>query len=182
MKGTAPRGRTPEEDRRRRAELLGSVKERAENVIVVDLLRNDVSRIARVGSVTADRLCVAEPYATVWQLTSDVAGVVPASTPLTEVFRALFPCGSVTGAPKPRAMEIIRAVEPRARGVYCGAIGWVAPPSEPVRAQFSVAIRTAVVDRSSGTAVYGTGGGITWGSDPDAELAELLTKASILPG
>jgi para-aminobenzoate synthetase/4-amino-4-deoxychorismate lyase len=79
-------------------------------------------------------------------------------------------------------MEIIRAVEPRARGVYCGAIGWVAPPSEPVRAQFSVAIRTAVVDRSSGTAVYGTGGGITWGSDPDAELAELLTKASILPG
>ena len=182
MKGTAARGGRPEDDRRRRTELLTSVKERAENVIIVDLLRNDVSRIARVGTVTADRLCVAEPYGTVWQLTSDISGVVPATTPLTDVFRALFPCGSVTGAPKPRATEIIRAVEPRPRGVYCGAIGWVAPPTEPVRAQFSVAIRTAVADRRRGTAVYGTGGGITWGSDPDAELAELITKARILPG
>jgi para-aminobenzoate synthetase/4-amino-4-deoxychorismate lyase len=181
MKGTTPRGRTPVEDRAQVEALLRSPKERAENIIVVDLLRNDVSRIADVGTVTTPALCVPERYRTVWQLTSDVVGTVPPETPLVEVFRALFPSGSVTGAPKPRAMRIIRDLEDGPRGVYCGAVGWVAPPSEPVRATFSVAIRTVEVDRHAGVAVYGTGGGITWSSDPDAELAELVTKTRILP-
>jgi para-aminobenzoate synthetase/4-amino-4-deoxychorismate lyase len=101
---------------------------------------------------------------------------------LVDVFRALFPCGSVTGAPKARTMRLIRDVEPGPRGVYCGAIGWVAPPGSPVRARFSVAIRTAVVDRAARSAVFGAGGGITWDSDPAAERAELLTKAAILRG
>jgi len=180
MKGTAARGRTPAEDQERVEELLGSAKERAENVIVVDLLRNDVSRIADVGSVAVPALCVPERYETVWQLTSDVTGRVPTGTGLVEVFRALFPSGSVTGAPKRRTMQIIRALEDGPRGVYCGAIGLVAPPGAAFRARFSVAIRTLVVDRSTGSAVYGTGGGITWGSDPDAEHAELHAKATIL--
>jgi para-aminobenzoate synthetase/4-amino-4-deoxychorismate lyase len=180
MKGTAPRGRTPDEDAAARAALLASAKERAENVIVVDLLRNDVGRVATTGSVRADVLCRAERYETVWQLTSDVTGQVPAATPLVDVFRALFPCGSVTGAPKPRAMQIIREVERGPRGLYCGAVGWVAPPKAPVRATFSVAIRTAVVDRGTGEATYGAGGGITWSSDPAAELAEVRAKSEIL--
>lgn len=180
MKGTAPRGRTPEEDRQRLVELTSSPKERAENIIVVDLLRNDVGRIADLGTVTTPALCVPERYETVWQLTSDVVGRVPAGTPLVEVFRALFPSGSVTGAPKPRAMDIIRSVEATPRGVYCGAVGWVAPPGSDERAHFDVAIRTAVVDREAGTLVYGSGGGITWGSEPSAELAEVSTKATVL--
>ena len=180
MKGTAARGRTPAEDQERVEELLGSAKERAENVIVVDLLRNDVSRIADVGSVAVPALCVPERYETVWQLTSDVTGRVPTGTGLVEVFRALFPSGSVTGAPKRRTMQIIRALEDGPRGVYCGAIGLVAPPDAAFRARFSVAIRTLVVDRATDSAVYGTGGGITWGSDPDAEHAELHAKAAIL--
>ncbi len=180
MKGTAPRGRTPGEDAGRRAALLASSKERAENVIVVDLLRNDVGRVATTGTVRADVLCRAERYDTVWQLTSDVSGAVPPPTPLVDVFRALFPCGSVTGAPKPRAVEVLRGVENGPRGIYCGAVGWVAPPEAPVRATFSVAIRTAVVDRRTGEASYGAGGGITWSSDPEAELAEVRAKAAIL--
>ena len=180
MKGTAARGRTQREDLERVQELLHSVKERAENVIVVDLLRNDVSRVAAAGTVSVPVLCVPERYETVWQLTSDVTGRVPEGTSLLEVFRALFPCGSVTGAPKQRAMEIIREVENNPRGVYCGAIGLVAPPGAGPRAQFSVAIRTVAADRASGCAVYGTGGAITWASDPDEELAEVHDKAAIL--
>ncbi len=180
MKGTAARGRTSAEDQQRRHGLVVSAKERAENVIIVDLLRNDVGRIAAVGSVRVPALCVPERYETVWQLTSDVSGTLPAGVGLVDIFRALFPCGSVTGAPKPRTMQIIREVEGEPRGIYCGAIGLLAPPSAPLRARFNVAIRTMVLDRASGRAVYGTGGGITWGSDPDAELAELHTKAAIL--
>jgi len=143
-------------------------------------LRNDVSRIAAVGSVRVPALCVPERYETVWQLTSDVTGTLRTGVGLVDIFRALFPCGSGTGAPKPRTMQIIREVEDESRGVYCGAIGLLAPPGAPLRARFNVAIRTMVLDRARGHAVYGTGGGITWGSDPDAELAELHTKAEIL--
>ncbi len=180
MKGTTARGRTPTEDQQRRQALLDSVKERAENVIIVDLLRNDVGRIATVGSVAVPALCVAERYETLWQLTSDVTGTLRPGLGLLDIFRALFPSGSVTGAPKPRTMHLIRELEDAPRGVYCGAIGLLAPPGTPVRARFNVAIRTVAIDRANGHAVYGTGGGITWGSDPDAELAELHTKAEIL--
>jgi para-aminobenzoate synthetase/4-amino-4-deoxychorismate lyase len=180
MKGTAARGRTQAEDQERVQGLVNSAKERAENVIVVDLLRNDVSRVAAVGSVSVPVLCAPERYETVWQLTSDVTGKVPEGTSLVDVFRALFPSGSVTGAPKQRAMEIISDVENSPRGVYCGVIGMVAPPGAKLRAQFSVAIRTMVADRATGSAVYGTGGAITWASEPDTELAEVHAKAAIL--
>ena len=117
---------------------------------------------------------------TVLQLTSDVSARLRPGTGLVELFRALFPCGSVTGAPKASSMQVIASLEPTPRGVYCGAIGLVGPPGAPVRARFSVAIRTAVVDRASGDAVYGTGGGITWDSEPAAEHAEVLAKAAVL--
>ncbi|MBN1093022.1 aminodeoxychorismate synthase component I [Blastococcus sp. TML/M2B] len=180
MKGTARRGATPAEDDAARARLLGSDKERAENLMIVDLLRNDLGVVAEVGSVDVPALFRTERYGTVWQLTSDVTARPRADVGLVDVFRALFPSGSVTGAPKRRTMEIIRALEAEPRGVYCGAIGVVAPPGEAFRARFSVAIRTVTVERATGTAVYGTGGGITWSSDPDAEHAELLAKAAIL--
>ena len=182
MKGTAARGRTVDDDRRRGEELRGSAKERAENLMIVDLLRNDVSRIARVGSVDVPALFELEEYPTVWQLTSEITARTRADVGLVDVFRALFPCGSVTGAPKRASMQIICEQEPTPRGIYCGAIGLVAPPGAPFRARFGVAIRTAVVDRDRRTAVYGAGGGITWGSDPAAERAELLAKAAILRG
>ena len=180
MKGTAPRGRTPAEDAVLREQLLGSEKERAENLMIVDLLRNDLGRIAEVGSVDVPALFSSERYETVWQLTSDVTARPRPGTSLVDVFRALFPSGSVTGAPKDRSIELIRALEPRPRGVYCGAVGVVAPPGQAFRARFNVAIRTVTVDRATGVAEFGTGGGITWGSDPAAEHAELLAKAAIL--
>ncbi|MCZ2829308.1 aminodeoxychorismate synthase component I [Modestobacter sp. VKM Ac-2986] len=180
MKGTAPRGRTPAEDGERSRALLASDKERAENLMIVDLLRNDLGRVAEVGSVVVDELFTLERYPTVWQLTSQVSARTRPGTGLLELFGALFPCGSVTGAPKRRTMQLIDELEPTPRGVYCGAVGLVAPPTAPVRARFSVAIRTAVVDRSTGAAVYGAGGGITWGSQAAAERAELLAKAAVL--
>ncbi|WP_138758868.1 aminodeoxychorismate synthase component I [Modestobacter altitudinis] len=180
MKGTAPRGRTTAEDEEQRRALRASGKEQAENVMIVDLLRNDLGRVAEVGSVTVDELLAVERYPTVWQMTSQVSARIRPDVGLPELFGALFPCGSVTGAPKQRTMQLIRELEPTPRGVYCGAIGLVAPPGAPFRARFSVAIRTAVVDRASGAAVYGAGGGITWGSDPARERAELLAKAAVL--
>lgn len=180
MKGTRPRLGDPVDDAAQRSALESDPKERAENVIVVDLLRNDLARIARTGSVRVDRLCAAERYETVWQLTSDVSAEIDDDTSISDLFAALFPSGSVTGAPKPSTMRIITELEGRPRGVYCGAIGWVAPPGAPTRARFNVAIRTAVVDVPSGSAVYGAGCGITWPSDPDGELAELHAKTRIL--
>jgi len=167
MKGTAARGDTPVEDR-------------AENLMIVDLLRNDLSRVARIGGVAVPALFALERYPTVWQLTSEVTARIRDGIGLTDVFRALFPCGSVTGAPKAATMRLIRDLENGPRGIYCGAIGYLAPPPARVRARFSVAIRTALIDRATHTAVYGAGGGITWDSRPAAERAELLAKARIL--
>lgn len=180
MKGTAPRGATAAEDRENVARLRASAKERAENIMIVDLVRNDVARLAVTGGVAVDTLCRAERYETVHQLTSEVTARLRPDTELADVFRALFPCGSVTGAPKARTMELVRDLEPGPRGVYCGAVGVVAPTTEPLRARFSVAIRTLVADRDSGTAVYGTGGGITWDSRAEDEYAELEAKAALL--
>lgn len=182
MKGTAARGHTAADDAEQVRKLLGSDKERAENVMIVDLLRNDLGQVAEVGSVEVPALLTAERYPTVWQLTSTVTARTRAGTGLVEVFRALFPAGSVTGAPKRRTMALIGDLEHEPRGVYCGAIGVVAPPGHAFRARFNVAIRTVTVERATGAAVYGTGGGITWDSDPETEHAELLVKAAILPG
>ena len=180
MKGTAARGRTPDEDAAAADRLRSSAKERAENLMIVDLLRNDLGRVAVPGSVAARSLFAVEAYPTVWQLTSEVVARPRPGTTLLDVLRALFPSGSVTGAPKLRTMALIRELEPTPRGVYCGAIGFVGPPGSGVRARFSVPIRTAVVHRATGEAVYGAGGGIVWDSDPAAERAELLAKAAVL--
>jgi para-aminobenzoate synthetase/4-amino-4-deoxychorismate lyase len=180
MKGTAPRGRTTAEDAQQTHLLRTSAKERAENLMIVDLLRNDLGRIADVGSVRVDELFSLERYPTVWQMTSQVSARIQPGIGLLDLFRALFPCGSVTGAPKRRTMQLIDALEPSPRGIYCGAVGLVAPPTAPFRARFNVAIRTVVLDRPSGRAVYGAGGGITWDSDAGRERAELHAKAAVL--
>jgi para-aminobenzoate synthetase/4-amino-4-deoxychorismate lyase len=180
MKGTTPRGRTTAEDREQGHRLRSSSKEQAENLMIVDLLRNDLGRVAEVGSVVVDELFALERYPTVWQMTSGVSARVRPGIGLLDLFRALFPCGSVTGAPKRRTMQLIADLEPTPRGIYCGAVGLVAPPSAAFRARFNVAIRTVVVDRTTGEAVYGAGGGITWGSEAAAERAELHAKAAVL--
>ena len=181
MKGTIRRGRWPREDLRLAAELAGSEKDRAENLMIVDLLRNDLGRIADMGSVEVGRLFSPERYETLWQLTSDVTGRVPAGTTLREVFTALFPSGSVTGAPKVSTMEIIAELETEPRGVYCGAVGYVGPPVDGhLRAEFNVAIRTVTIDTERGVASYGVGGAITWDSSADGEFEEALLKAKLL--
>lgn len=181
MKGTAGRGRWPEEDEAIAAALVASEKERAENAMIVDLLRNDLGRIARPGSVGVTAMFEPERYETVWQLTSTVVAELFPRTPLIEPFRALFPSGSVTGAPKVAAMRYIAALEDSPRGVYCGAVGYLAPAGvgEPT-ANFNVGIRTVALDTDSGTAEYGVGGGITFDSSAAAEFHEVLAKAKIL--
>jgi para-aminobenzoate synthetase/4-amino-4-deoxychorismate lyase len=175
MKGTAARGMTTAEDRERRRALNESVKDRAENVMIADMVRNDLGRIAVPGTVVAEALYAIEKYRTVWQMTSTVSASTRA--PVADIFRAVFPSASVTGAPKVASMKLIAALEDSPRQVYTGAIGYIAPHR---RARFSVAIRTAVVDRKSGTGVYGVGGGIVWDSDAADEYQECLNKARVL--
>jgi para-aminobenzoate synthetase/4-amino-4-deoxychorismate lyase len=182
MKGTAPRGRWTEEDETKRRSLFASEKDRAENLMIVDLLRNDLGRIAEFGSVVVDELFTIEKYQTVWQMTSEVSATLRADADLEDVFAALFPCGSVTGAPKARSMEIIADLEEDHRGPYCGAVGFIPPGDGLEGASFNVAIRTAVVDESEGVARYSVGGGITWDSSIESEYEEALTKARVLTG
>jgi para-aminobenzoate synthetase / 4-amino-4-deoxychorismate lyase len=181
MKGTARRGRWPEEDERAARELVASGKDRAENAMIVDLLRNDMGRVSREGSVTWSDLFAAERFETVWQLTSTISSDLAPGTGLAEVFGGLFPSGSVTGAPKVRTMELIADLEDSPRGVYCGAVGYVAPGGDGgPRARFNVAIRTVTVDARTGTAEYGVGGGITWDSRAEHEYDETVAKAQVL--
>jgi len=175
MKGTRPRGRWPEEDRREAAALASSEKDKAENVMIVDLLRNDMGRISETGSVEVPRLFELERYDTVWQMTSTITSRTAASLPA--IFSALFPSGSVTGAPKIRTMQIIRELERLPRGVYCGAVGWCGPGR---RAEFNVAIRTVTIDLERGVATYPVGSGVTWASAPLDEYEECLIKARVL--
>jgi para-aminobenzoate synthetase / 4-amino-4-deoxychorismate lyase len=186
MKGTAPRGRWPEEDLLRAEELGSSPKERAENVMVVDLLRNDVGRVAVPGTVAVPELWQTERHPSLWQLTSTVTATTRPGIRLAEVFGAMFPCGSVTGAPKTSAMAAIAHLEASSRGVYCGAVGLLRPgsTSDPAStsptANFAVAIRTAVVDKAGARVEYGSGGGITWDSSPASEWEETLVKTRTL--
>lgn len=177
MKGTARRGRWPEEDEAMAKALAASPKERAENVMIADLLRNDLGRVAALGSVRAAALFEPERYRTVWQLTSTVEARVPESVGLDALFAATFPCGSVTGAPKASAMRLIAAEERSPRGAYCGAAGVVVPGGD---CAFNVAIRTAEVTLATGATRYGAGGGITFASTPAREWDELLAKAAVL--
>ncbi|ODR94000.1 hypothetical protein AUC70_10455 [Methyloceanibacter stevinii] len=175
MKGTAPRGRTPREDARLKTWLAMDEKQRAENLMIVDLLRNDLARVSRIGSVEVTDLFTVETYRTVHQMTSGITSELRSDMELADMLRALFPCGSITGAPKVRAMEIIREVEKEPRGIYTGAIGTIAPSGE---CQFNVAIRTAVL--SGGRGEMGIGGGIVADSKEDSEHAECLLKAQFL--
>jgi para-aminobenzoate synthetase / 4-amino-4-deoxychorismate lyase len=176
MKGTRPRGRWTAEDRALAAELVESEKERAENLMIVDLLRNDVGRIAEWGSVHVPRLFEVERYATVHQMTSTIRARTRPGVGLRDVFQALFPCGSVTGAPKVRTSEIIAELEDSGRGVYTGAIGCVSADE----AIFNVAIRTLVLDHRTTAVTLGVGSGITFDSDAAAEYRECLDKAAFV--
>jgi para-aminobenzoate synthetase component 1 len=173
IKGTRPRGRTPGEDRALARELLTSAKDRAENVMIVDVLRNDLGRVCRPGTVRVPRLCRLERTAAVQHLVSTVTGRLTAGQDAFDLLRASFPGGSITGAPKIRAMEILRGLEPTRRGPYTGALGWIGPDGAMAT---SILIRTLVAD---GTQLsLHVGGGITWGSDPRAEWDETVAKAS----
>lgn len=175
MKGTAPRGQTPEQDAAQARALQASPKERAENVMIVDLLRNDVSRIAQPHSVRVERLFDVQPLPSVWQMTSDVRARTRSDCRLLDVFSALFPCGSVTGAPKVRAMQMIRALEPDARGIYCGAMGLVRPGGH---ATFNVPIRTVTLQGQA--ALCGIGSGITAYASAHGEWNEWHHKQSFI--
>lgn len=175
MKGTAARGLTSDEDEAQAKWLFHSEKNRAENVMIVDMIRNDMGRIAEVGSVEAPRLFDVERYPTLWQMTSTVTSKTDAT--ICDVMAALFPCASVTGAPKPKTMEIIAEMEATPRGIYTGCIGFIAPKR---KAQFNVAIRTVVIDKKDYQASYHVGSGIVWDSTSGEEYRECLTKARIL--
>lgn len=177
MKGTAPRHADPGADEEQRRRLAESDKERAENVMIVDLVRNDLGRLARTGSVRVERLFEVEAYPSVWQMTSTVSAEAP-DAGLEDVFRALFPCGSVTGAPKFRAMQIAAELECRPRGLYTGALGHAAPNGD---FSLNVPIRTLVLERD-GSGSLGVGSGIVADSRPAAELAECRLKAAFLTG
>ncbi|MBI2872952.1 MAG: aminodeoxychorismate synthase component I [Chloroflexi bacterium] len=171
IKGTRPRGRTPQEEERLTSELLSSEKERAENVMIVDLLRNDLGRVCCVGSVKVPALFSVEQHPTVWHLVSTVAGTLRYGLDAVDLLRACFPGGSVTGAPKVRAMEIIEELEPVRRGVYCGAVGYISFTGDM---NTSIAIRTIVVARDR--LYLQVGGGIVADSDPESEYQETLHK------
>jgi para-aminobenzoate synthetase/4-amino-4-deoxychorismate lyase len=177
MKGTWPRGRWLAEDEKHKTELQESEKNRAENVMIVDLLRNDLGRVSRPGSVSVPTLWDVERYETVLQMTSTVTSQIEEQVKFSDLMAAMFPCGSVTGAPKIRTMEIISEMEPDPRGIYTGSVGYVSPGGD---ACFNVAIRTVCINRQTGMAEFGVGGGITFDSSPDGEYDECVTKARIL--
>lgn len=177
MKGTISRGKTLLEDRQNAEWLFQSEKNRAENLMIVDLLRNDLSMIATPHSVQVPKLFDIEPYPTVHQMTSTITATIEPNTQLIDIFKALFPCGSITGAPKISTMVKIAELESTSRDVYCGAIGYITPDHEAI---FNVPIRTVVIDQKTSTATYGVGGGITWDSTTEDEYDEILAKAKLL--
>jgi para-aminobenzoate synthetase/4-amino-4-deoxychorismate lyase len=182
MKGTSRRGATPDDDSLRAKALQQSPKERAENVMIVDMCRNDLGRVSVPGSVRVRNLFETEPYPNVWQLTSTIDARLRRELSLADIIGALFPPASVTGAPRHATMEAIADLEQSPRGVYCGTVGIVEPSTSDIRARFAVAIRTAVIDLAGHECVYGSGGGVTWSSTPEGEWQELLDKAAILGG
>jgi para-aminobenzoate synthetase/4-amino-4-deoxychorismate lyase len=175
MKGTMLRGRTSEEDRDHADYLHNDIKNRSENVMIVDLLRNDLGRLSRMGGVSVQSLFDVETYETLHQMTSSIKGKLNKTLSLEQMFKALFPCGSVTGAPKIRTMEIIRELEADDRGIYTGAIGFITPGGDAV---FNVPIRTVVLQGGRGE--MGIGSGIVWDSDPEGEWEESLLKGRFL--
>ena len=180
MKGTIQRGRTLREDTRNYNLLNNSAKDKSENLMIVDLIRNDLGRIAKYGTVKTPDTFSVQRLKTLWQMTSEITCELNSEMSLFEIFQALFPCGSVTGAPKASTMKIIKDTEPEGRGLYCGAIGYIVPKDSPMESRFSVAIRTVVLDKKTNSAYYGSGGAITFDSDMKSEFAELKAKSNIL--
>lgn len=191
IKGTRPRGSTPDEDKKLKIELLSSSKDISENTMIVDLLRNDLGRVCEYGSVVVDDLCRLEEHPTLFHLVSTISGKLRYGIKHSEILRALFPCGSITGAPKISTMKIINRIETRPRGLSMGAIGYYVPGAvDPTRSNnfatsvlasrldLSVAIRTMVIEDQ--IAVFNVGGGIVIDSDPMAEYRESMTKAKAL--
>jgi para-aminobenzoate synthetase component 1 len=178
MKGTAPRGETKAQDAALKNFLRNDEKNQAENRMIVDLLRNDISLISEVGTLEVPELFNIETYPTVHQMVSRVRARLLPGLSIRQVFAALFPCGSITGAPKIRAMEVLHDLEATPRGVYCGAIGWIAPGGTM---RFSVAIRTLSLF-PDGAAVYNVGGGIVFDSKVEEEYQECLLKARFATG
>ncbi len=176
MKGTAPRADDPLEDQRLGQRLQASTKDRAENLMIVDLLRNDLGRIATPGTVIAEPLFSLEAYPSVWTMTSTVQASIAAQTSLEQILRALFPCGSITGAPKIAAMKRIQQTETQPRGLYCGSIGWLAPNGD---FSLNVAIRTLLLNQD-GSGLYHVGGGIVYDSVAALEWDECHWKARIV--
>jgi para-aminobenzoate synthetase len=176
IKGTLPRGRTPEEDAVLAGRLAGEPKFRAENLMIVDLMRNDLSRVCEPGTVDVPTLMAVESYPSVHQLVSVVTGRLRPEVSTVGALRSLFPPGSMTGAPKLRTMEVIDEVESSPRGIYSGAFGWLRPDG---RADLAVVIRS-LTTAGDGTWTLGTGGGVTVRSEPDDELEESYAKARAL--
>ena len=176
MKGTAPRSNDPLEDQRLGQRLQASAKDRAENLMIVDLLRNDLGRIALPGSVVAEPLFSLEAYPSVWTMTSTIQATIAPETSLEQILRALFPCGSITGAPKIAAMKRIQQTEAQARGLYCGSLGWLAPNGD---FSLNVAIRTLLL-KKDGSGLYHVGGGIVHDSVAALEWDECHWKARIV--
>lgn len=177
MKGTIGRGRFSAEDEAQMRALQESAKDRAENVMIVDLIRNDLGKVAATGSVATQDLFRVERYPTLYSMTSTVTADLPSDRTWRDVMTALFPCGSITGAPKASTMRIIQEVEGSPRGIYCGTLGYVSPDGHAV---FNVAIRTLTIDRRRGWAEFSAGGGITADSNECLEYAEVQTKSQFL--
>ncbi len=177
MKGTIRRGRWTAEDQELAECLRQSKKDQAENVMIVDLLRNDLGKVSKTGSVTVSSLFELERFETLWQMTSTLDSTLNDGVGLVELLSALFPCGSITGAPKISTMKIINQLEPFPRGVYTGAIGLLRPGGDCI---FNVAIRTLQLDSKSGVMTFGVGGGVTIDSTPEREYAECLVKSAFL--
>lgn len=175
MKGTMPRGETNEEDLQNYYQLQQSEKDKAENVMIVDLLRNDISRIAMTGSIIVYKLFFIETYHTVHQMTSMVTGKLPSEVTLEMILSAIFPCGSITGAPKINTMKLIHSLEQVPRYIYCGTIGLLVPNGKMI---FNIPIRT--IEYRHQQAIYGVGAGITINSNPDNEVQEFYDKTRIL--
>jgi para-aminobenzoate synthetase / 4-amino-4-deoxychorismate lyase len=175
MKGTVPRGLSSENDRHLAQWLKSSPKNQAENIMIVDMIRNDLGRIAQLGTVQVTSVFDLEQYPTLWQMTSTVQCHTSAQIP--QIFQALFPCASITGAPKLRTMQIINELETTPRKIYTGTLGFITPHKT---SQFNVAIRTVLINKRTQIAEYGVGGGIVWDSQPADEFTECTTKAKIL--
>ncbi len=178
MKGTARRGRTPASDKAQKRFLASDPKNQSENRMIVDLLRNDISRISEVGTLSVPKLFKIETYATLHQMVSLVRAKLLPGLTVRDIFAALFPCGSITGAPKLSAMRILQSLEQKPRDIYCGSIGWIAPDG---RMQFNVAIRTLTL-YPEGEAVFNVGGGVVFDSTAEEEYAECLLKARFALG